>query len=331
MQTKSAALLSIAALVIGASTASASPSGNLTEEPIKDNTDQIITADLSSDSVDPLSEDPVDYWTPERMMEAKPMETESPRFSAVPSPDVSPQRSTEHPTIIDGLAPTELGTDTPPTHNGVSHTVGRLFFTNADGINSLCTATVVVTKSRNSIMTGGHCVFTPGKGWHTKFLFAPAYDHGYNPEIGVWKVDSGRTFNDWAKHGSAEYDQAFLEAEEKDGVHISDLAGAAGFAYNLSSNNRNTQIAGFPQFYEGSKSYEGRKCDTAASPNGTGFLQAECGLDYGSAGGPWFLDELHGNRYIVWATTVGLANSTQSTYSVGIANTWLTNKLRTEL
>lgn len=335
MQTRSVALLSIAALITGASAASASPLDSAAEENRIDNTSQIITADLSSDSASTLSEDPIDYWTPERMMEAKPMEVESPKISSVPSKDVSPQHTSEHPTVIDGISPkthnTALDSDSPPTHNGVSHTVGRLFFTNADGINSLCTATIVVTESRNSIMTGGHCIFTPGKGWHTKFLFAPAYDHGYNPEIGVWEVDSGRTFNDWAKHGSAEHDQAFLEIKEKDGVHISDVAGAAGFAYNLSSHNRTTQIAGFPQFYNGSKSYEGRKCETAASPSGGGFLKAECGMDYGSAGGPWFLDKLHGNRYIVWATTVGLDDSTQPSKATGIANNWLTNKLRTEL
>lgn len=63
--------------------------------------------------------------------------------------------------------PGPTGPKSQPWRGATMKTVGRLFFVNADGADSWCTATAVRSGNRSVLMTAGHCVRRPASPVNT--------------------------------------------------------------------------------------------------------------------------------------------------------------------
>ncbi|MEU9046340.1 MULTISPECIES: hypothetical protein [unclassified Kitasatospora] len=118
------------------------------------------------------------YWTPERMAAlTTPSSGNTPRSA----PDGAPW----------------TGADT------LSRTVGRLFFTN-HGEDESCTATVVNSANRSTVVTAGHCVNSPDllgndNQWLSNELFVPGYHDGLAP-YGTFVARAGVADATWLRN-----------------------------------------------------------------------------------------------------------------------------------
>lgn len=135
----------------------------------------------------------LDHWTPERIaaMETGPSDPDTP-----PAPD----------------APDGAGV---PKGTAVERTVGRLFFVDRDGEDSSCTATVVTSENRSTIVTGAHCVFSADllgndPKWFTKLLFVPGFHDNERP-FGSYVARAAVVSQTYVDDSEREdHDQAFL-------------------------------------------------------------------------------------------------------------------------
>ena len=188
--------------------------------------------------------------------------------------------------------------------------VGKLFFNVGAGRFS-CTASVVAAFNFSTVWTSGHCVFTPGFGFHTNFLFVPAQRRvGVTPTapFGNWTGFSAVTLLGWTT-GLLEFDHGVVvmnrggsgPAPEFVGVSV----GMLGFMANA-PRRQTWHVLAYPQDPHSPPS---------ATPQFTGFHQEICaaawaaddqptgnpatdpptvgiGCDMttGSSGGPWIVD-----------------------------------------
>jgi hypothetical protein len=82
---------------------------------------------------------------------------------------------------------------------------GKLFLTIPGQGDFVCSGASVNSTNRSVVWTTGHCVFTPGVGPNTNFLFAPARRAGVNP-YGTWTAKAVVTTNGWANNSIREFD-----------------------------------------------------------------------------------------------------------------------------
>ncbi|MFG2357546.1 trypsin-like serine peptidase [Streptomyces sp. NPDC048521] len=88
------------------------------------------------------------------------------------------------------------------THGGaVEKNVGRLFFTFSDGYDGSCTATVVTSANRSTVITAAHCLRGVGSPsadatWNHNFYFVPGYRNGTKP-LGGFSIRTMATSSRW--------------------------------------------------------------------------------------------------------------------------------------
>lgn len=230
-----------------------------------------------------------DYWTPERIAAL----TEPPSDN-----------------------PPKAGPDGAPwtTSNALSRNVGRLFFTD-HGEDASCTAAVVESDNRSTIVTAGHCVNNTNllgedNQWTQHVLFIPGYRAGQAPygrftgRIGI--VDGTWLHNDQQQGEVFDaYDQAFvvLNPDER-GQRAADVVGAAQrIGFDEPGTGTATSF-GYPRASsdparEGLPEYIGKRLaycrGTAKEGPGTpdfpaapGRWGVPCTMGGGSSGGPRF-------------------------------------------
>ncbi|MER7848133.1 hypothetical protein ABTZ03_29795 [Kitasatospora sp. NPDC096077] len=234
----------------------------------------------------------LDYWTPERMAALTTPSSSNPPKSA---PDGAPW----------------TGSDT------LSRTVGRLFFTN-HGADESCTATVVNSANRSTVVTAGHCVNSPdllgdNDEWLANEMFVPGYHDGLAP-YGTFVARAGVADATWLLNDEQNalkynaYDQAFLVLNtDAAGRRVQDAVGAAQrigfdrpgsasvhqFGYPRQAAGDPTR-AGLPE-YTGARLAHctGRTREyagTAQYPQPRGEWGAPCVMGGGSSGGPRIAD-----------------------------------------
>jgi V8-like Glu-specific endopeptidase len=86
---------------------------------------------------------------------------------------------------------------------------GKLFFTIPNQGDFVCSGASVNSTNRSVVWTSGHCVFTPGVGFNTNFLFVPARRAGANP-FGTWTVKQAFTLTGFSNNGLFEFDMGAL-------------------------------------------------------------------------------------------------------------------------
>ena len=127
----------------------------------------------------------IDFWTPERMRQATPMD-----HISVSSPSAVRAVPRGEPTVIAGT--TATGSDVTPlafpsgggawTGGGaVVSTTGRVFFT-YQGRTASCSGSAVTSANRSTVMTAGHCVKLDG-AFHTNWAFVRPGDRHRRGEL----------------------------------------------------------------------------------------------------------------------------------------------------
>jgi hypothetical protein len=184
--------------------------------------------------------------------------------------------------------------------------VGKLFFTVPGVGDFVCSGSSVNSANRSVVWTAGHCVYSPGVGFHTNFLFVPARRVGANP-IGGWTATQAITLLGWAA-GLFEYDHGALVTAPGGltGRCLNDEAGFLGFLANV-ARTQNWHMAGYPAAPRAlahtppGPQFDGEHqeiCEAtwAADDLPTGgagdppTVGAGCDQTGGTSGGPWTLD-----------------------------------------
>jgi V8-like Glu-specific endopeptidase len=256
----------------------------------------------------------VEFWTPERMRQATPMDqiTVSPgALRTVPS---------GKPTIV---APTGVSTGAvtplafphgggPWTGGGaVVATTGRVFFT-YQGRTASCSGSAVTSANRSTVITAGHCVKLSG-AFHTNWVFVPAYNNG-NAPYGTWSARRLLATPQWVATEDINYDVGAAVVNALNGQLLTDVVGGQGIAFNQA---RGQAMYAFG--YPAAAPYDGTRLIYCSGTTFNAFLSngigMTCNMTGGSSGGPWFL------RFSE-ATGTGTVNSVNS-YKINFIPTWM--------
>lgn len=172
-----------------------------------------------------------EYWTPQRMAEARPLDL-------VLGEDGAAQRRFGRPEAAEATASFKQVTtpDVPPySFNGrIFLRVGRL--------KGYCSGTAINSPTRQLVLTAGHCVNSgPQENgrrgiWSNYLAFVPAYTSGLAP-FGVFVARSNQVYapKQWVKTGNPDFDMgAFLTKPNEEGVNLADaVGGGATIMLNL--------------------------------------------------------------------------------------------------
>ncbi|MGW6768933.1 trypsin-like serine peptidase [Streptomyces sp. NPDC055037] len=183
------------------------------------------------------------------------------------------------------LGPT--GPRAKPYKGATLKTVGRLFFVNARGADTWCTATAVKSANRSAVMTAAHCVrmgSSPGNT-NTSMVFVPAYYKGKQP-YGAFAVRSAATPRTWENDSLNDMSALVVDADKK-GRKLTDVVGGQPISFDRAVGGTVTALgysATRPQLGE-----ELLRCvGTTKREHGTQMIP--CDLTGGASGGPWLAD-----------------------------------------
>lgn len=165
-------------------------------------------------------------------------------------------------------------------------TIGRLFFTIPGQGNHFCSGAV---GARRAVWTTGHCVYTPGRGWHTNMVFVPAYRAGAQP-YGQFTSVSMAAPGYWTHDGNRAYDMGMVAVRDRSGHPISWWTGWLGFKYNQSS-TQHFHAFGYPSNIGSSRYSIACVASTSTTDpiSGPDPIAIGCDMGSGISGGPWIL------------------------------------------
>lgn len=241
-----------------------------------------------------------DFWTPERMEEAEPLDrsvTIDRDALAVTEVTSAGAGGTVSGTVS-GTAPSEGGrldllgaAQTARVKDPQSfpeRTVGKLFFV-MDGKPHTASAVVV---HRFGIMTAAHCLVLGGNQ-ATDIVFVPAYTAGAAP-YKKWNVTRSAWPTAWTTDESSAWDLGLcIVAPDGDGRGVGDVVGTAGVRWGRTGttwDNTGYPARPTPRFpFDGEHMWHSlgrRVADTFPST-----VTKEDNLTAGGSGGPWFTTE----------------------------------------
>jgi V8-like Glu-specific endopeptidase len=222
-----------------------------------------------------------DYWTPERMRAATPMDLITVDSGVELSPVPRGRAATVDATVASfpnvGSVWTGGGT--------VVRTTGRVFFTNPDGGGGGCSGSAVTSANKSVVITAGHCV--KHGVWRANFVFVPGYDDGRSP-LGKWTASKLMAVPQWADAENLQFDIGAAVMNPLAGKRLTDVVGGQGIAFNQA---RGIDMYAFG--YPAGRPYDGRKliyCSgTTLTNQGFGDNGLTCNMTPGASGGPWLL------------------------------------------
>lgn len=277
---------------------------------------QIVIKELAQDP-----ESVVDYWTKERMREARPADFAPFALDQAFSEgggEIAPSSSYEprgEPVAIPGSPGSSyssdssysVGSDIEANPVGGSNNTlfplnihGRIFATNpANGANLSCSGTVITAPLGNLVITAGHCVFGAGAGnqYFTNYVFVPGYFYGQRP-FGTYPAGALYTLSGWVAGAGFSHDVGIAALT----TSIQPLLGARGIAFNQPTSQVWDHF-GYPArpnpSSDGFGDYDGERlilCDNAitqgleASGTPPSVGSAYCFMQQGASGGGWVID-----------------------------------------
>jgi V8-like Glu-specific endopeptidase len=228
-----------------------------------------------------------DYWTADRMKNAKP---------ATPSRTV-PSGASYGSSVLDftrsRVSPTSAAKAAP------YKTTGKLFFVIPGQGNFQCSASVI---AKRLIITAAHCMYSDGVGFHTNWLFIPGYD-GTKPvgpqrsPFGEWTWSSGQVPVAWINsHGSLPNNDDFgilvMVDQSFNGGTPVNVANKAGKYTTATGHLFDTAVTmlGYPCNFDSCNIMQRvDSSDHRVPPGSSGSTAVEYGSDMtgGSSGGPW--------------------------------------------
>jgi hypothetical protein len=230
------------------------------------------------------------YWTPERMKAAEPVEA---------PPAAAAQGSFEGSDATAAAQPPDQETNPALDTAFPQRLHGKLFF-NLAGQDLACSATVVRSRSRNLLMTAGHCVVKPGGGgvepvWATNMAFVPGYRNGATP-LGIYPAERLQAPLRWVREPLIGLDVGAVNVVNSPAGEIQDVLGARGVNFNrvkYKAKKTRFQIFGYPG--QPDTFYDGQRLIICNSPF-RGFerfsgsvVAGPCNMKQGSSGGGWVL------------------------------------------
>ena len=239
----------------------------------------------------------LDYWTPRRMRAAEPLEA-----PGAPETQVAPQAAGAGPSPTASASALSPDTEVPASlASAYPYRIhGRLFFRYGSD-DASCSATVVTARSRNVILTAGHCVALPLEGgepiWATNVVFAPAYRDGATP-YGTYAGTMLRAPVLWTFENDLTFDVGAINLAPGAGGQIQDVLGSRGVAFNrppgrYRRNRTRFKVFGYPA--APAASYNGQRlieCDVpfkAFESFTLALAVAPCNMKEGSSGGGFVL------------------------------------------
>lgn len=232
-----------------------------------------------------------DYWTPERMRAAEPLDQEvSADAASTRSPSVGTPRTIQPSAPSDDATPQAFPETGAPWDGGgeVTQNVGRVFFTYQGG-DSACSATVVTAENKSTIYTAGHCVYLDG-AWHENWVFVPGYDNGSAP-FGEWPAEELFAHADWVESEDMNVDLGAARVAEVGGDAVEDVVGGQGIAFN-----QDRRFDAYSFGYPAQSPYDGSQLIYSSGPTqddtfgGTTAIGIGSDQTGGTSGGPWFTD-----------------------------------------
>ena len=186
--------------------------------------------------------------------------------------------------------------------------VGQLFFTIPGMGDFLCSGSVINSANFSVVWTAGHCVATPGVGFHTNVVFVPGNNNGKAP-FKFWTANTLVTTMGWGTNGLFEYDHGAI-ALNRGGKHHGRIAEDLGFlgfltdasrmqhwhsfGYPVAPRDLNTTPPG-PQYDGLHQEVCAATFATNDQPTGTPGVDPPaigigCDQTGGASGGPWIVD-----------------------------------------
>lgn len=252
----------------------------------------------STDDRDPALKAIEDFWTPERMAQAKPVQGQS----------------------------VKAAQNSPAAKKGSSEEVRQVgtFFFETDADYRFCTGTVVASPGKDIVSTAAHCF--DGTEPKSNLVFVPQHRPQDPAPHGKFVVRAEQIFMDakYAEpdgdHKYTDLDFAFLKAEPRsDGKRLEDVVGSIPLALNAGFDHPGTRVIGYPRL-PGMHGYKpkqdpldcittmkkfttGDKTDKGKVWKGGSFAQVDCdGYVSGTPGGPFLIDTGGGKRGLAGVT-----------------------------
>ncbi|CAF3714669.1 unnamed protein product [Rotaria socialis] len=229
----------------------------------------------------------IDFWTPERIASARPMESSFDANIRVSPLDIQEIEAKNTERLLAAPAPLSLKAPVGPP------AVGKIYFS-FDKLTYMCSGSVVNAANRDTVVTAGHCVYNnTAKVFATNLIFMPHYENNVRPH-GTFPARSIVTTQEWMAKVDYTHDVAVVLVDINDeNEHVQDLTGAFGISLNAPEVGT-THLFGYPV-----NSEKGEVMDTCngqtAKPsaivsmlsNNFKGMQITCGMNGGSSGGPW--------------------------------------------
>ena len=228
-----------------------------------------------------------DYWTPERMRGAIPLE-------GPVSEQGLPERAGS------AAAPTDQETN-PSLDTLYPQRVHGKLFVRVGQVNASCSGTLVTAFGQSVVLTAGHCLATPGQQlgqvtYSTSVIFAPGYRNGVAP-FGGFPATVLRTPGPWAFEGDISLDIGTANLAPNVSGFAAVALGTRGVTFNRPPNKYRGltfQVYGYPanppQFYDSERLILCVSPFIGFEP-GTGSPGiSSCNQQEGSSGGGWVLN-----------------------------------------
>ncbi len=109
------------------------------------------------------------------------------------------------------------------------------------GSNFACSGSSI---GGRAVLTAGHCVSDGFGNYHTNWVFMPAFRDGRSK--GKWPAESLVAFPAWHNNSDICRDVGFAVTKKRNGKKLSQRVGSLGFAWNLDSEHLHWNLFGYP-------------------------------------------------------------------------------------
>lgn len=294
-------------------------------------TDDVVNGSAAGDA-------PEEYWTAERMENAKPvplgMKHGRPRNSlhvpaqgprtAIPASEPkggAPSRPVARQAFKPGRAggypfPYARYRWGGPTTDLPARTWGKVFFSAPDG-DFACSGTAVTSANESVVWTAGHCASIAGARsfYREHWIFVPGYDNGKAP-FGKFPGRRFFTTRAWYRLGDSAFDLAAIVVSPVKGQTLVDTVGGQGIAFNQARPQEYVS-GGYPVDYP----FDGKTLYVCDAPLGGNDRSASpptlaigCDMTGGSSGGGWLVNARDGLGTLVSVNSYGYYSQPEAMY-----------------
>ena len=235
----------------------------------------------------------LDYWTPERMADAKQIGgvvdeatvqrahleagTQQLAWRKLPVRKAGTAVPVPQSNAVKGTAWTRGG--------NVTKTIGKVYFKLPSG-DYTCTATSVDSANRSTVITAGHCVYQQGS-YATNWVFYPGQSPSRQQPHGRWTPAKFYPSPQWVAGGDINHDYAFVKLNPNKGRKLANVVGSMPVSFTSPAQTPLTSFG-----YSGAAPYYGSRlvyCEGNVVADSYGGSRAEgqpCNMVAGASGGP---------------------------------------------